>query len=160
MWKEAIIFLVQKRIHHQQLNIFVNFPQNILFEKLSNRYISLFNAKPQTMKQNWLISNHQKIWRKIIYHFNADVFTQLKLSINYLRGKHMYMYLPALQNQHGTCFRTEEEKQIVFNFMHASSKWFFGVRQNAVKHSWKEPHTTQFHGLKTLTQGFFKIPSM
>lgn len=50
--------------------------------------------------------------------------------INNLLAK---MHLQALQNQHGACFRIEEEKQncffnsTCFNFTHFPSDYFFGV---------------------------------
>ena len=79
-----------------------NLPHNLL-RMFSNR-----NILPQTIKTK-LISSHHQIWLKIVLHSNTDVFTQLKLFINYLKEKNTN--LPPLQNQHGACFRTEEEKQ-------------------------------------------------
>ena len=69
--------------------------------------------------------------------------------------------LSALWNQHGACFRTEEEKQIVFN----TACWFNELPSKQSFQSWvrcslmfKELHTTYFHGLKTLIQGFLRYP--
>jgi len=79
-----------------------NLPHDLL-RMFSNRNILSWTIKTK------LISSHHQIWLKIVLHSNADVFTQLKLFINYLKEKNTN--LPPLQNQHRACFRTEEEKQ-------------------------------------------------
>ena len=96
-----------KQITHQQLKISVSIFYEIY--KFTNRNVSLLKALPWTVEAK-LVSTHQKIWRKIAFHSETDVFTWMKLFIN-LKEKNIH--LPALQNQHG--FRTEE-KQNCFLF--------------------------------------------
>ena len=57
--------------------------------------LCLLRALPWTIKTK-LISKSSKIWWKIVFHSNKDVFTWLKLFFNHLKENNKH--LPALQN--------------------------------------------------------------
>ena len=123
--KRSCIFLLQKQIPHQQLSISVNFPPNIETKLISNHQ-NIWWKKKVFLQKIW--------WKKKVFHSNFmhtfSLYWTYSVFINYLKEKQMC--LPALQNQHGACFRTRGESKfnvffilLVFNFMRFPSKWFF-----------------------------------
>ena len=113
--------------------------------KFSNRNISLLRAVCKTSK-NLAKNSFSFKWRH--FHSTGTIF-QLP--------KRKNMPLLTLQNQHGACVKTEEERPNCFLFnsllnFYFPSKWLFWVQL-----TFKELYKIQFHGLKTLIQRFFKI---
>ena len=89
-----------------------------------------------------LISSHPKIWRKIVFHSNTDVFTQLELFINYmyLKSKKMYTFAGFAKST-GYLFQKWRETKLFFYstcfqcYVPPFKMIFWGVRQVTVKRS-------------------------
>ena len=78
------IFLPQKWIRRQQVKLSVlSFRETYKFSK---KNLTLLEALPRTIKTK-LITSCPKIWQKIVFHSNKDVFTRLKLLFNHLKER-------------------------------------------------------------------------